>query len=115
MREILEQMTIGLRAVARAMRHPKHQALALLVVLYGFAGTAFFSWQEGWGFVDSFYFTAVTLSTVGFGDLAPTTTLARVATPFFLIFGLGILGAIVHALVSSVIGSFAERQRSGAT
>ena len=114
MREILEQTAIGLRAVARMMRHPKHQALALLVVLYGLAGTAFFSWQEGWSFVDSFYFTAVTLSTVGFGDLAPTTTFARVVTPFYLIFGLGILGAIVHALVSSVIES-SDAQRGGAS
>jgi voltage-gated potassium channel len=115
MREILEQMAIGLRAVAKMMRHPKHQALALAVVLYSLAGTAFFSWQEGWSFVDSFYFTTVALTTVGFGDLAPTTTFARIVTPFFLIFGLSILAAIVHALFSSVLGSFAARQRSGAT
>jgi hypothetical protein len=114
MREILEQMAIGLRAIAKIMRHPKHQALVLAVVLYGFAGTAFFSWQEGWGFVDSFYFTAVTLSTVGFGDFTPTTTFARAVTPFYLIIGLGILGAIVHALVSSLLDSAEARRRNGA-
>jgi voltage-gated potassium channel len=114
MRQILEQMAIGLRAIAQTMRHPKHQALALALVLYSLAGTAFFSWQEGWDFVDSFYFTTVALTTVGFGDLAPTTTLARAVTPFFLVFGLGIIGGIVHAVVSSVVESFAARQRSGA-
>ena len=115
MREIFEEMATGLRAVVRIMRHPKHQALALLVVLYGFVGTAFFSWQEGWGFVDSFYFTAVTLSTVGFGDFAPTTTFARVVMPFYLLFGLGILGAIVHALVSSLLDRAEVRRGNAAS
>lgn len=39
---------------------------------------------EGWRWVDRFYFIAVSLSTVGYGDFVPTSTLTRYLTVPFL-------------------------------
>lgn len=36
--------------------------------------TAFYHFAEGWTWLDSIYFSIVTLATVGYGDLAPKTT-----------------------------------------
>lgn len=36
-------------------------------------GTLFFHGVEGWSWLDSYFFTVVTLSTVGYGSLVPAT------------------------------------------
>jgi len=46
-------------------------------------GTVVFSAVEGWGLLDSFYFVAMTATTVGYGDLVPTHTLSKVITVFY--------------------------------
>jgi len=57
----------------------------LLVIL---AGGTFIGKLEGWNFCDSFYFSLVTASTIGFGDYSPTTRAGRMASialiPIFL-------------------------------
>ncbi|XP_037078052.1 potassium channel subfamily K member 9-like [Pollicipes pollicipes] len=39
--------------------------------MYNFIGAALFSHYEHWSFLDGFYFTFITISTIGFGDLVP--------------------------------------------
>ena len=104
MRAIWDQMWLAVRAVGRMMRHPRHQALALALVVYVAVGVGFYAWQEGWSVADSFYFSVVTLTTVGYGDLAPTTTLTRLFTAVYLILGLSILGTVVHSVFQSAAG-----------
>lgn len=45
---------------------------------------------EGWSWVDSFYFAASTLSTVGYGDLVPTHTLTKILVTIDMVFSVGI-------------------------
>jgi voltage-gated potassium channel len=64
--------------------------IALIVLLYIFIiGTFGFHYIEGWGFVDSFYTTIATLSTVGYGDFSPETTAGKFFAVFIIIFGVG--------------------------
>jgi hypothetical protein len=46
---------------------------------------------EGWDFSDSFYFTVVTISTVGYGDFKPTNDRSRTFIIFYTIFGTALL------------------------
>jgi voltage-gated potassium channel len=62
-------------------------------------GTIVFHVLEGWSIVDSLYVTAQTLTTVGFGDLAPQTVRGRVFATVFMMLGVGI---VLYALTSSV-------------
>lgn len=57
-------------------------------------GTLIYHWLEGWSYLDALYFCVVSLATVGYGDLTPTTPLARAFTIFYLINGIGILLAL---------------------
>ncbi len=54
-------------------------------------GTFVYRWLEGWSYLDSLYFCVISLATVGYGDLTPTTPEAKVFTIFYVINGVGIL------------------------
>jgi len=62
-------------------------------------GTIVFHLLEGWSIVDSLYVTAQTLTTVGFGDVAPRTFSGRVFATVFMMVGVGI---VLYALTSTV-------------
>ena len=57
-------------------------------------GTFIFHWLEGWSYLDSLYFCVISLATVGYGDLTPTTPLAKIFTMIYIINGIGILLAL---------------------
>jgi len=46
---------------------------------------------EGWNWIDCLYFSVVTITTVGYGDIAPTTSAGKIFTIFYIIVGLGII------------------------
>jgi voltage-gated potassium channel len=44
---------------------------------------------ENWSYIDSFYFSSITLTTVGFGDLVPTHNISKIITSIYTILGVG--------------------------
>jgi voltage-gated potassium channel len=62
-------------------------------------GTIAFHLLEGWSIVDSLYVTAQTVTTVGFGDIAPRTFFGRVFATLFMMVSVGI---VLYALTSTV-------------
>ena len=62
----------------------------LLVLL---VGTLAYSVIEDWSLVDSFYFSSVALTVVGFGDLEPSTDFSKIFTVFYIFSGVAIVGA----------------------
>lgn len=72
-------------------------AFLVLVILIIF-GILFFQSQEGWTLIDSFYFTVMTVTTVGYGDLVPTHDMSKIVTAFYsmvsiplVVFALGVI------------------------
>lgn len=68
------------------------------VIVLFFIGTLAYHQLEGWSYTDSFYFTGVTLTTIGYGDLHPTTDPSKIFTVFFAIAGIGVLLATLTFL-----------------
>jgi hypothetical protein len=64
------------------------------------AGTLLFMIIEGFSLIDSFYFSFITLSTIGYGDLSPSTELGKIVTVIYGIAGLGVIAALVSAIAS---------------
>lgn len=57
-------------------------------------GTMAYHWLEGWSYLDALYFCVISLATIGYGDLTPTTPEAKLFTIIYVINGIGILLAL---------------------
>ena len=75
-------------------------------------GTVVYHYVEGWSWVDSFYFSSVALTTVGFGDLVPTTDASKLFTVFYIFSGISIVGAALSAFLKLHAAEVSNR-RSG--
>jgi len=84
----------------------------LLVILTLSAGTIFYSHQEGWGVIDAFYFSVTTLTTVGFGDLAPTTPIGKLFTVGYIFSGLGLIAGFINAIAAENLSRQTRRRRN---
>lgn len=94
-------------------RSQEFRVLVRLVVLLLLGGTAFYSVVEGWSPLDAFYFSVTTLTTVGFGDLAPQTALGKLCTVLYIFVGLGIVGGFIHSLARESWSTGGGRQSRG--
>jgi voltage-gated potassium channel Kch len=91
------------RTVRRSLRDPEFRGLFVLVIVTLAAGTLFY-WQiEGWSPLDAFYFCAITLTTVGYGDLSPQTAAGKLFTVFYLFTGIGLIVAFLNAVARTAI------------
>jgi ABC-type transport system involved in cytochrome c biogenesis permease subunit len=106
----------GLRlAVVAVWRDPETKALPVIVGLLLLAGTGFYWAAEGWTPIQSLYFSVITLTTVGYGDLSPTSDYSRFFTIVYLFVGLGVLVAFTSAVARHYIQhkvEVAERARA---
>lgn len=66
----------------------QHALTLLLLVVYLGGGVGFYAWYEEWDVRDSLYFCVMSASTVGSGDLAPTTDASRAFTGVYIALGI---------------------------
>ena len=91
-------------------RDPDFRTLVVLVFFTLLTGTIFYRLQEGWSFVDAFYFSVTTLTTVGLGDLAPATAIGKLFTVVYIFSGLGLIGGFITTVAAEIL----RRQRNEA-
>jgi hypothetical protein len=88
---------------------PAFRALVGAVAWLILIGTVFYSLSQDWSLVDSFYFTVMTLTTVGYGDLAPTGNGAKLATVAMQLSGIGLFVLLLSEVARrSLVGHEAE-------
>ena len=81
----------------------------LLVLLFG---TLAYSAIEDWSLVDSFYFSSVALTVVGFGDLEPSTDFSKIFTVFYIFSGVAIVGMWLNMRLKRRTKKVAHRHHS---
>lgn len=84
-----------LRAFATGLRDDEFRALLFILIGLLVCGTVFYSGVEGWTAFDALYFSVITLATVGYGDLHPTTALSKAFTMVYIFLGVGVFVAFI--------------------
>ena len=68
---------------------------------------------EGWGPSDSLYFCVTTLTTVGYGDLAPKSATGKLFTALHILVGCVIVSSCLGTLIGRMQASIAAKQTDG--
>ncbi len=97
------------RAMAAVWRDPETKALPVVAGVLLLTGTIFYWRFEDWSIIQSLYFCVVTLTTVGFGDLTPTSDGTQLFTIVYILTGLGILVALLASVAENYIEQKSER------
>ena len=94
------------RGIAAAWRlDPQFRSLCVLVLFTLLSGTLFYRVVEGWSTVDAFYFSVTTLTTVGLGDVAPTTTFGKLFTAVYILAGLGLIAGFINTIAQETLNN----------
>ncbi len=75
-----------------------YRSLLIATVVCICVGTITYHYLEGWSIIDSFYFSVVTLTTVGYGDFTPQTDAGKLFTIFYIVIGIGIIFAFLNTV-----------------
>lgn len=91
------------RALARSWRYAAFRASFFLALTILATGTIFYHSVEGWDWIDSIYFSVATVSTVGYGDLAPKTDFGKIFTIFYIFVGVGVFVAMFSQIARALL------------
>lgn len=86
----------------------------LVMVAIGIVGigTVFYHIVEKLKYLDSLYFSVITLTTIGYGDIVPKTNAGKIFTIFYVLIGISILAGIANFIVKrAVVKRMEERNK----
>lgn len=73
-------------------------------------GTLFYHNIEHFSYLDALYFCVITLTTVGYGDLYPTTDLGKMFTILYVLLGVGIMTLFIASFAKTMLTYREEKQ-----
>ena len=76
--------------------------IAVIALFFGMS-VMYYRFAEGWSVADSFLFVIITISTVGYGTVHPTTNPSRVYTIFLMVFGVVAIFSTLTSFVNKSI------------
>ncbi len=86
------------RAIMNFLADKQYRDLLITSIIILIIGTLSYHYLEGWNYVDSLYFSVITLTTVGYGDFSPQTTGGKLFTIFYIFIGLGMILSFLQTL-----------------
>ena len=109
---VINGLLLPLKALGALWRDRETRGPLLLVISLLIVGTAFYMLVEEWSLVDSVYFCAMSLATVGYGDLVPHTDLGKIFTTVYVLAGIGILVSFFTTLTAKTLAIQGEVRRA---
>ena len=96
-----------LKPFLKLIRREKLHRVALILIFFTLLGAMTFSlFEKDMGFLDSLWWTLVTITTVGYGDISPGTVGGRIVGAGVMLLGIGLVGIFT----ATVAGVFIENK-----
>ncbi len=95
--------------IGAAFGSPRVRLLGAMTAILVGSASVVYHFVEGWTWLDSVYFSVITISTIGYGDFSPKTDLGKLFTIFYVLAGLGLFVTTATAIADSIV-SRADRQ-----
>lgn len=99
----------AVRGLWRIISDAELRGLLFFAVILLTVGIVFYMVVEGWDVVEALYFSAATLTTVGYGDLYPTSDLSRLFTVGYIFLGVGFFLSAVMRVARLANGTVVKR------
>jgi hypothetical protein len=97
---LLSPFIVLYRALRAIWRDQASRGILVMAALLLVAGTIIFMIIEKFSLIDSFYFSFITLATIGYGDFSPSTDLGKLVTVIYSFAGLGIMAALIRTIAT---------------
>ena len=89
-----------LRKLLAFLRVPEYRGLLIASAGIVAIGTVAYHYIEGWNWLDSLYFSTITLTTIGYGDFSPQTNFGKGFTIIYIAIGVGLVLSFVNTIYS---------------
>jgi voltage-gated potassium channel Kch len=90
---------------------PKISRIIMLGIAIVGVGTFFYHIVEKLSFIDSLYFSVITLTTIGYGDIVPKTDVGKIFTVFYVLVGISLLAGIANYVLKHSLTQRIQKRR----
>lgn len=87
-----------IRTLVSFLKDKEYQDLLITTTVIIAFGSIMFHYLEGWTWIDSVYFSVITLTTVGYGDFSPQTDEGKIFAIFYIFIGIGIILSFINTV-----------------
>ena len=99
-------------SILHGLRDPEFRGLLFFVLIILVVGTVFYHHYEGWRWLDSFYFSSISLTTVGYGDITPKTDIGKIFTIVYIFSGVGVILGFLNVVAKHASEQQADIKRT---
>lgn len=86
------------RVVLSFLKDRDYLELLITTIVVILVGAVVFHYLEGWRWLDAIYFCVITLTTIGYGDIAPETDAGKVFNMIYILIGLGLILSFIKTV-----------------
>lgn len=86
------------RVVLSFLKDRDYLELLITTIVVILIGAVVFHYLEGWRWLDAIYFCVITLTTIGYGDIAPETDAGKVFNMIYILIGLGLILSFIKTV-----------------
>jgi voltage-gated potassium channel len=86
-----------------SFRRKQLQIVAAIVVIFVFGTLGYYVIEEGWTLLDAFYMVAISITTVGFGEIHSLSPAGRIFTIVLIFLGLGLAATFATHLAGFIV------------